>query len=319
MEVMMADLWKFDMLENQWYYVAGSRLANTHGAYPSEIGTGTPSIGPGARVSASMAFNQLTNELYIFGGFGYGYVRGEVGYLNDLWSFNTVDNTFYWYGGSSGINAKGSLKVPKMPSARSSGLLFSGNDGLESELTLIGGIEEESKDKPAGIADVWMVNVKVPAGFSRPAPETTNPPTTTTRASVKEETSAPQGDGNGDGDDTDSGDHDDERDDGDDDDHDDHDDEGRVHHRHAKTKAKTKSTFHKTDTTRSINRKATAGPSPPKHSLFDGGPQKVAGVVMGSFVAVVLLVGGIVFLGFSFVSSAAPSGSRVVLEPYTSV
>jgi hypothetical protein len=308
-EVMMADLWRYDMIARQWFFMGGTQLANSHGSYPSEIGTGSKKFGPGARVMASIAFNQLTNEIFIFGGFGYGYVRGEVGYLNDLWSYNPVEQYFTWYGGSSGINSAGSDKLPKLPSARSSGLLFSGNDGLESELTLIGGVQEESKDTPSAIADVWMVNVKVPPAFSRPAPETTNPPTTraTSAADSSSTTTAPdhsdegenrKRDGDDDGDDGKGGDDEEDED--------------------ATRSKSTKSTFHKTDTTRKI-RKHTDAPRRKTQSLFDGGPQKVAGIVMGSFVAVILLVGGIVFLGFSFVSNSSPSGSRVVLEPYTSV
>ncbi len=47
-------------------------LANMHGAYPGTIGGGGEGFGPGARVGAAMAFNQLTNELFVFGGFGLG-------------------------------------------------------------------------------------------------------------------------------------------------------------------------------------------------------------------------------------------------------
>merc|ERR1711991_258453 len=115
-EVMMGDLWKFDLNGRQWSYVQGSHLANTYAALPDAIGKGGAGVGPGARVSAAMSFNQLTNEIYIFGGFGYGYVPGELGYLNDLWSFNTVDGNFYWLGGSSGLNYNG---LDTFPSARS--------------------------------------------------------------------------------------------------------------------------------------------------------------------------------------------------------
>jgi hypothetical protein len=56
-------------------------------------------------------------------------------------------------------------------------------------------------------------------------------------------------------------------------------------------------------------------------SLFEvGSPQKVAALVLGSFIAILLLVGGIVFLGFAFVSSPATAGgSRSVMEPYNQV
>ena len=97
-EVMFADMWTYDLNKKLWTNVGGSSLANTHGAYPDSIGKGDKTLGPGARVQAAMTYNQLTNEIYIFGGFGYGYVPGEVGFLNDLWSFNTVEHAFYWLG-----------------------------------------------------------------------------------------------------------------------------------------------------------------------------------------------------------------------------
>jgi hypothetical protein len=322
-EVMMGDLWAYNMTGKFWYFVAGSLLANTHGAYPSAIGVGGAGYGPGARVGASMAFNQLTNELFIFGGFGYGYVPDSIGYLNDLWSFNTVTGHFSWLGGSSGINSRGSVEIggsmfaAAIPS-RVSALLFSGNDGYEAELTLIGGIAEETKNKPEGLADVWMCNVQLPAGFTLHAPDTTYPPVTTheeaTHAPPVHETEKPT---------------------------------QQTHTTEEKETAKptAKPTAHETakptaHTTSRATSKPTEDPDEeeegrhattrtrpqgllttgPSQSLFEAGsPQKVAALVLGSFIAILLLVGGIVFLGFAFVSSPATMGSRTVIEPYNSV
>ncbi len=160
-EAMMADLWSFDLKGHYWTYVSGSTLANARGEYPSAIGTGGEGFGPGARVGAAMAFNQLTNELFVFGGFGYGYVPGKTGYLNDLWSYNTYKpvSVWTWLGGSSSVNSPGGMSgtigFPASIPARANALLFSGNDGYEAELTLIGGVALESADKPEGIADAW--------------------------------------------------------------------------------------------------------------------------------------------------------------------
>lgn len=183
------------------------------------------------------------------------------------------------------------------PSARSCGLLFSGNDGLEQELTLIGGMAPESKDKPEGIAEVWMVNVQVPPGFSIKAPETTNPPITTekpTKKPLTEETkTSEESTGK----------------------------ESTEEEQTKETKVTKPLVTMSTRSTRSpADRKNLKAPQD-QQSLFDAGsPQKIAALVLGSFVAIILLVAGITVLGFSIVGSAgAAGGSRNVLEPYTSV
>ncbi len=332
-EVMMGDLWMYDLKTHTWAYVAGSPLANTHGAYPLAIGQGGLRYGPGARVSAAMAFNQLTNELFVFGGFGYGYIPGEIGFLNDLWSFNTVSNQFSWLGGSSGINAAGSLTTaatfPTAIRARSSPLLFSGNDGYEAELTILGGVADETKAKPSGVADVWMCNVQLPLSFTQHAPNTTLPPTTTettthtastkatTHATTEKETTEKPATHTSAKEAT-------------------HASQGTVHSTAKPTEKptahpvthmtdddgedRTTETSRKPTQTTRTTRRQGAFTTAPSQSLFESGsPQKVAALVLGSFIAILLLVGGIVFLGFAFVSSPATTGSRSVLEPYNAV
>ncbi len=74
---------------------------------------------------------------------------GRLGYLNDLWAYNTYVNVWTWLGGSSGVNSPGgivgSTGFPASIPSRANPLLFSGNDGYEAELTLIGGVALESK------------------------------------------------------------------------------------------------------------------------------------------------------------------------------
>ena len=318
-EVMMADLWAFNMTlgNHTWRFVEGSTLGNTHGMYPSALGTGGPTYGPGARVGAAMTFNQLTNEIFIFGGFGYGYIPGEVGYLNDLWAYNTFHPAWYWLGGSSGLNTFGSGAVtaastfPLQIPARASAILFSGNDGYESQLTVLGGISLDAK-QPQAIADVWMCNVKIPVGFQIPAPSTTYPPIPTT-ATKHSSTDRPVTT-----------------------------DEHGVHatthtpsstaEQHTtetedeeKTTHSTSSKTSKTFTMRTRPTRPTAGPdgrvsTGGKPALFEvGSPQKVMMLVIGAFVAILVLVGGLIFLGFAFISSPATGGSRTVLEPYNAV
>lgn len=304
-EVMMADLWSFDVKGHYWTFVSGSSVANMHGQYPMAIGVGGESFGPGARVGAAMAFNQLTNELFVFGGFGFGYIPGRTGYLNDLWSYNTYKpvSTWTWLGGSSNVNSPGGMVgnvgFPASIPSRANGLLFSGNDGYEAELTLIGGVALESADKPEGIADVWMCNVNLPPAFTMLAPSTTMPtsvikPTASVKPTVALPTAAP----------------------------------GTHHNQdtHKDSKPTTSEPTHAVaspsvaSTTKGNGRAQAPGSTVPP-SLFEvGSPQKVAALVLGSFIAIVLLVGGIVFLGFAFVSSpATASGSRSVMEPYNQV
>ncbi|GAA4325516.1 Kelch repeat-containing protein [Flaviaesturariibacter amylovorans] len=79
------DLWKYSPATNQWTWMKGAEL-NAYGIYGTQ---GSPSTGnnPGSRWSA-MSWSAPANDLWIFGGLGYGETAGW-GELNDLWRLNS--------------------------------------------------------------------------------------------------------------------------------------------------------------------------------------------------------------------------------------
>ena len=65
---MLNDLWKFDGVN--WTWVAGSDELNQFGIYGVK-GVTSESSYPGARFGSTTWFDSL-NNLYLFGGYGYG-------------------------------------------------------------------------------------------------------------------------------------------------------------------------------------------------------------------------------------------------------
>ena len=140
--------------------------------------------------------------------------------------------------------------------------------------------------------------MQLPAGFTMVAPSTTLPPVTAAHTSAQTHTSAqahtPATNSN-------------------------HKPTTGATKEVSKTASKTASTQPQKVTSSGGGRATGQATVPP--SLFEvGSPQKVAALVLGSFIAILLLVGGIVFLGFAFVSSPSTAGgSRSVMEPYNQV
>jgi len=74
------ELWRFDSLVNQWYFISGNTTKNVYGIYST---TGNGYIG--ARDSHTMSV-LLNNSVIIFG--GTGFISIGNGYLNDIWRIN---------------------------------------------------------------------------------------------------------------------------------------------------------------------------------------------------------------------------------------
>ncbi len=87
---------------SEWTWMGGSNTWN--GAIYGEYGTlGAPSVGnsPGGRQNAATWTDSSGNE-WVFGGQGYD-SNANLGFLNDLWTFNSSTHTWTWMGGSSTI------------------------------------------------------------------------------------------------------------------------------------------------------------------------------------------------------------------------
>jgi N-acetylneuraminic acid mutarotase len=103
------DLWKFDPTTGLWAWMAGSDVIDFCGSnncgQPGIYGTlGTPAAGntPGGR-SRAASWIDNSDDLWLFGGYGFD-VKHNSGYgLNDLWKFDPKTGLWVWMSGSSEI------------------------------------------------------------------------------------------------------------------------------------------------------------------------------------------------------------------------
>lgn len=79
------DLWKFNIAAGHWTWVAGSNATNQVGVYGTQ-GTAATANAPGARADAA-AWIDSSDNLWLFGGLGYGNVGTGTGKLNDRWRY----------------------------------------------------------------------------------------------------------------------------------------------------------------------------------------------------------------------------------------
>jgi N-acetylneuraminic acid mutarotase len=98
------DLWEFSISTNQWTWVGGTDLAYGNGVYGT-LGASAVANVPGSR-SGSVAWTDNNGNLWLFGGYGVA-SNGGVGYLNDLWQFNTFTGDWTWMAGSSTLGGNG--------------------------------------------------------------------------------------------------------------------------------------------------------------------------------------------------------------------
>lgn len=99
----LGDLWKYNILTNQWVWIKGSGLVNQTGNYGT-LGVSSSSVLPGGRYS-TVCWKTTTNKVYMFG--GYGFSSGPVGALNDFYVYDISTNQFTWLKGSTGIYTNG--------------------------------------------------------------------------------------------------------------------------------------------------------------------------------------------------------------------
>jgi hypothetical protein len=104
-----ADLWKYNIASNMWTWMKGPSTG--FAVYGTQ---GVPAAGnhPGGRAETSAAWVDANNNLWMFGGIGWG---GDC--LNDLWRYNIATNQWTWMKGSSSFNDNGSYGVKGVPAA----------------------------------------------------------------------------------------------------------------------------------------------------------------------------------------------------------
>ncbi|RTL10656.1 MAG: galactose oxidase [Neisseriaceae bacterium] len=98
------DLWKFNPVSSEWTWVGGESAVNIPGVY------GVQSVGvltnqPGGRLD-SISWQESNGRVWVFGGHGIDAV-GNLGNLNDLWSYSPDTGVWTWNSGSNVSGAYG--------------------------------------------------------------------------------------------------------------------------------------------------------------------------------------------------------------------
>ncbi|CAN5440904.1 hypothetical protein BH11BAC1_BH11BAC1_25270 [soil metagenome] len=94
-----ADLWKYDIVTNEWTWMKGPSGAGGAGVYGTQ-GVPDPANNPGKRFECATAWTDNAGDLWLFGGYS---VTG----FNDLWRFNIATNNWTWMKGSPGGSVPG--------------------------------------------------------------------------------------------------------------------------------------------------------------------------------------------------------------------
>jgi N-acetylneuraminic acid mutarotase len=151
------DLWLFDPATQEWTWEAGSQAQNIAGVSGTEFVTATANV-PGTR-DGSFLWIDAANNLWLFGGFGYG-TDGTAGELNDLWEFDTTSLEWTWAGGTTTQAAartpvygtEGTPAITNIPGGRDS---YAAWNTLDNNFWLFGGNGYDSTSTLGDLSDLW--------------------------------------------------------------------------------------------------------------------------------------------------------------------
>ncbi len=142
-----------------WIWMNGGDQVNQLGIYGTK-GIANSANTPGAREEA-ISWTADDGRLYLFGGWGYDN-GGNLGYLNDLWQYDTASGYWTWISGSSGRNpagaygTKGSPSVSNYPGGRKSGVAWYGGNGY---VYLFGGEGRDAAGASGRLNDLWRFTI----------------------------------------------------------------------------------------------------------------------------------------------------------------
>ena len=158
------DLWKYDITNNMWTWMSGSKLINSKGNYGTECFSAT-SNEPPARFENRACWTDSCGNFWMFGG-----TDDSSHVFNDLWHYSVASKNWSWVSGSKISNQTGiygikGLSAPaNIPGCRMGSL---GWIDLQGNLWLFGGI---------GFNDMWRYvpdfsckGCKQPCSFSADA------------------------------------------------------------------------------------------------------------------------------------------------------
>jgi len=151
------DLWKYDISSNEWTWVSGSNIQDVQAIYGVQ-GIPNTTNQPGSRRETAAAWIDNENNLWLFGGRGYG-TDTTQGDLNDLWKYNISTNEWTWMRGSTQINDAGSYGIKGIEDTTNnppSRMIYCRWKDYQGNFWIFGG-----GDHPIGVFynDVWKYNI----------------------------------------------------------------------------------------------------------------------------------------------------------------
>ena len=79
------DLWRYRPSTNNWTWMSGDTINNSHGIYGT-LGIPNKLNKPGAR-EACVSWSDSKGNFYLFGGYGLSEASSTNGFLEDIWEF----------------------------------------------------------------------------------------------------------------------------------------------------------------------------------------------------------------------------------------
>jgi N-acetylneuraminic acid mutarotase len=156
------DLWKFNLLTNEWAWMSGSSTVGPNDGQSGVYGAlGTPAAGntPGGLYAPS-SWTDSNGNLWLFGGQGYD-ANGNFHELNSVWKFDPSTTEWTWVGGSKTVGSNGdvpgvygTLGTPaagNIPGNRSDASSWSSGG-----LWLFGGNGYDSGGNGGNLNDLWV-------------------------------------------------------------------------------------------------------------------------------------------------------------------
>jgi N-acetylneuraminic acid mutarotase len=87
------DLWRFDQKKESWHRMAGADKPNQV-LDSASIAKGSKKAQPSSRRDAIAWYDKGKNQLYLYGGVGYGLSSGRHGNLADMWAYDVKSNNW---------------------------------------------------------------------------------------------------------------------------------------------------------------------------------------------------------------------------------
>lgn len=150
----MNELWKYDIITNEWTWISGSTTPNSLGNFGVKL-LAAPTNLPRARSECAASWVDNSGNLWMFSG---SYSISQI--IDDMWMYNIATNQWTWMCGQSVGNSPvnyGTLLVPALSNTPGGRVAYNHWKDKQGNFWLFGGYESG----PASLnifADMWMYN-----------------------------------------------------------------------------------------------------------------------------------------------------------------